>query len=334
LRHFNIPVFIPELACPFRCIYCNQYNITGNCKAPDESQVKETIELYLSTLLPGCGRVEVAFFGGSFTGLSMTEQNKYLEVVKPYLEKGLVNGIRISTRPDYISEAILSNLMEKGVVAIELGAQSLDEEVLQIAGRGHGAKVVKESAQMIKSLGFELGLQMMTGLPGDSPGKSIETARAIVALQADTTRIYPTLVIKDTPLAQLFEENKYKPQTFDDAIELCASLFEIFYAANIKVLRVGLHPSESFINGQTLLAGPFHQAFGEHVQTRVWYNRFATTPGFIEGGNLVLSLHPADLNAAIGHKALNKLMFLRYYKSVRFLPDISFKRGHYHVDIY
>jgi histone acetyltransferase (RNA polymerase elongator complex component) len=334
LRHFNIPVFIPEVACPFRCIYCNQYNITGNCKAPDPAQVKKTIDIYLSTLSAAKSRVEVAFFGGSFTGLSSMDQNRYLDIVKPYIESGRVHGIRISTRPDYISAAILSNLKKNGVVAIELGAQSMDDEVLGNIGRGHDADIVKTSSQMIKNYEFELGLQMMTGLPGDTDDTCIKTANAIVALQADTTRIYPTLVIRDTPLARLYAAKKYRPQTFEEAIGLCARLYEIFQSAGVKILRMGLHPTEGFSDGTTLLAGPFHQAFGELVMTCVWQNRFAKNPGFINRQNLVLSHHPSDLNAAIGHKAKNKLLLQRYYSSVRFLPDNSLKKGQYYADIY
>jgi histone acetyltransferase (RNA polymerase elongator complex component) len=236
--------------------------------------------MYLSTILVVNSRVEVAFFGGSFTGLSIHEQNDYLDAVKPYIDRGVVRGIRISTRPDYITEPILLNLKEKGIVAIELGAQSLDENVLSMINRGHSADAVKRSAQLIKSMGFELGLQMMTGLPGDTHDKSIETAKTIVSFHADTTRIYPTLVIKDTPLALLYAENKYKPQSLEEAIDLCASLYEIFHSAGVKILRMGLHPTESFFDGTTLLAGPFHQAFGELVQTRVWHNKFALNPGF------------------------------------------------------
>lgn len=334
MPHFNIPIFIPELACPFRCVYCNQYNITGSCKAPTVDDVKNVIDQHLTTLQPGCGRVEVAFFGGSFTGLSIAHQNEYLQVVQPYLESGRVDGIRISTRPDYISQELINNLSKKRVVAIELGAQSMDEEVLNLSGRGHTPRNVVNAAGMIKDAGFELGLQMMTGLPGDTPEKSLNTAHAIIELQADNTRIYPTLVIRDTPLEALYLHGKYSPQTIEEAIALCAQLYEVFQQAGVKVLRMGLHPAENFLNGQTLVAGPFHQAFGEQVMTQVWHLRFALYPGYLPGTKIDIYVNPAQLNAAIGYKALNRKKLQEYYRGVYFTADASIKKGHYHVDIH
>ncbi len=334
MRHYNIPVFIPELACPFRCVYCNQYNITGSCKAPDVAEVEDIIKKHLSTIDSAGSRVEVAFFGGSFTGLEMTLQQQYLDVVQPWLEKGLIRGIRISTRPDYITEEILVNLRRMGVTAIELGAQSLDDEVLKLSGRGHTTSHVKDAAQMIKSMGFELGLQMMTGLPGDSIEKSLQTAREIVELQADTTRIYPTLVIRDTPLAELFKKGEFNPQTLEEAGSLCARLYAIFQKAGINVLRMGLHPSEGFFNGKTLLAGPFHPAFGELVLTKVWQNKFAFLSDKCLSKKINIEVNPADINAAIGHKALNRIFLERYYGKVKFKANPDIVAGDFYVDNY
>ncbi len=332
MRHFNIPVFIPELACPFRCVYCNQFSITGNCKAPDIDEVKSIIETHLSTLHSGRGRIEVAFFGGSFTGLEWDVQMRYLETVQPYLQEGKVEGIRLSTRPDYIDEKGLVLLKEMGVVAIELGAQSLDDEVLQRSGRGHTVEEVEIASELIKSVGFELGLQMMTGLPGDSEEKALHTARKIVKLKADTTRIYPTLVIRDTPLAELFKKKIYSPQTLEESVELCARLYDIFAHEGVKILRMGLHPSEGFFSGESLLAGPFHPAFGELVLSEVWFHKLKHLPKTISGQMLTLIVNPSEINTVIGHKARNKIFLQKHFRKLKIIAGREVPKGDYHVD--
>jgi histone acetyltransferase (RNA polymerase elongator complex component) len=331
MRHFNIPVFIPELACPFRCVFCNQYSITSKLNAPTTDEVKTIIENHLETLPVHDAAIEVAFFGGSFTGLGIDEQNKYLDVVQTYMHSGRISGIRISTRPDYVTSDILKNLKNKGVVAVELGAQSLNDKVLKLSGRGHTAQQVELAAYRVKEKGFELGLQMMTGLPGDTDEYALETAHRIVELNADTTRIYPTLVIADTPLANIYKAGKYCPQTLEDAVNLSAKLFLIFINAGVKVLRTGLHPSDNFLTGEKLLAGPFHVAFGEMVMTHVWQERFSSIDSTFSGRAIQISVHPAELNAAIGHKAVNKEKLKSIYKKVRFATDLSLKKGTYYV---
>jgi histone acetyltransferase (RNA polymerase elongator complex component) len=197
MHHINIPIFIPELACPFQCIFCNQQKISGQEKLPTENEIRETIITHLATVLPNT-IVEIAFFGGSFTGLPLVEQERLLEIPQEFIKKGAVKGIRLSTRPDYISVEILALLKKMKVTAIELGAQSLVDKVLLKSGRGHNAQQVKFASKMILDAEFELGLQMMLGLPGDSERNAILTAQKIVQFGAHTTRIYPTLVIKDT----------------------------------------------------------------------------------------------------------------------------------------
>ena len=330
--HYNIPVFIPGLACPFYCVFCNQQSITGKCKAPDEIAVKHIIDTHLSTLTPGEGTIEVAFFGGSFTALDMEVQNRYLEMVKPYLEKGAVSGIRISTRPDFITHGILINLRSRGVVAIELGAQSLDDEVLEKSGRGHTVQQVETAAGLIYDHGFELGLQMMTGLPGDNEQKSLNTAQKIIELNAATTRIYPTLVIRNTPLEKLYARGAYFPQSLEEAVNLCAKLYELFQANKVKVLRTGLHPSEGMLNGESLVAGPFHPAFGELVMSKIWQNRLISKTRDISHYPLTIYVHPSDLNAAIGHKASNRKILEKEFGKIYFKSDITIKKGALYVD--
>ncbi|MGN0163001.1 MAG: elongator complex protein 3, partial [Candidatus Ornithomonoglobus sp.] len=205
MRKYNIPIFVPHKGCPFDCVFCNQNRITGHIKVKDVTpdEVTETIEEYLATLPKENRAVETAFFGGSFTGIPMEEQSALMERVQPYIEDGRIDGIRLSTRPDYISPEILDNLKRYHVTTIELGVQSMEDSVLKAANRGHTARQVKDAVRLIREYDFDLGLQMMTGLPGDTPQHSIETARQLTPLRPDCVRIYPTLTIKDTYLEKL-----------------------------------------------------------------------------------------------------------------------------------
>ena len=218
MKHYNIPIFIPELACPNRCIYCNQIHISGQLQAVKPEEIKQIIEQHLATFIRP-SEVELAFFGGSFTGIDEKDMLTYLQIVQPYIEQGEIKSIRISTRPDYINEKILDILQQYNVKDIELGAQSLNEEVLAFAKRGHTVRDVENASQLIKSYGFSLGLQMMIGLPLDTVEKSKETAKKILKLGAESTRIYPTLVINNTDLADLYRQNKYKALSLDEAVD-------------------------------------------------------------------------------------------------------------------
>lgn len=209
---------------------------------------------------------QIAYFGGTFTGLSMQEMRAYLEVTAPYVKSGAVNGVRISTHPNYINEEILSLLTEYNVTHIELGVQSMDDEVLVRSGRNYTAKTVEQSAQLIKRFGFVLGLQMMPGLPGDTFEKSTLTAQKIVSLGAKETRIYPTMVLKGTPLESLYQNKKYTPLGLEDAVSICANLKQYFEENEVAVLKIGLH---SGAVEDDIVAGPFHPAFGQLVNSRV-----------------------------------------------------------------
>lgn len=319
-NYYIIPVFIPEKACPFRCVYCNQYNITNKEKTPRPSDVDEIIRQYLGTFPEG-GTRRVAFFGGSFTGMAIEEQNQYLDAVQPYIRRGAIESVQISTRPDYINEAVLDNLAKKNVGIIEIGAQSLDNAVLRSAGRSHDAAAVCRAAQMIKKYSFKLGLQMMIGLPGDSFEKSFATAEKIVALGADYTRIYPTLIIKDTGLEKLYLSGAYQPLTLKEAVTWSKNLMLFFERNNVAVLRVGLHPSEGLRDGTTLLAGPFHPSFKELAASSVWSDILHDYFHDKSGNELIIYVNPKDINAAIGHCSENRKWLQTNYKTVKFLPD-------------
>lgn len=322
MKHYNIPIFIPELACPNRCIYCNQRHISGQLQAVKPEEIKQIIEQHLATFIRP-SEVELAFFGGSFTGIDEKDMLTYLQTVQPYIEQGEIKSIRISTRPDYINEKILDILQQYNVKDIELGAQSLDEEVLAFAKRGHTVRDVENASQLIKSYGFSLGLQMMIGLPLDSVEKSKETAKKILELGAESTRIYPTLVINNTDLADLYRQNKYKALSLEEAVDWTADIYKIFSQTSIKILRVGLHPSEALINGTELLAGPFHVSFKELVLTKIWQEKFEKLPI----NTKTILVNPKEINYAIGYNSKNKQLLQKKFPYLKFISDSNVELG-------
>ncbi|MEE1119937.1 MAG: radical SAM protein [Bacteroidales bacterium] len=322
MKHYNIPIFIPELACPNRCIYCNQRHISGQLQAVKPEEIKQIIEQHLATFIRP-SEVELAFFGGSFTGIDEKDMLTYLQTVQPYIEQGEIKSIRISTRPDYINEKILDILQQYNVKDIELGAQSLDEEVLAFAKRGHTVRDVENASQLIKSYGFSLGLQMMIGLPLDTVEKSKETAKKILKLGAESTRIYPTLVINNTDLADLYRQNKYKALSLDEAVDWTAEIYKIFSQSSIKILRVGLHPSEALINGTELLAGPFHVSFKELVLTKIWQEKFEKLPI----NTKTILVNPKEINYAIGYNSKNKQLLQKKFPYLKFISDSNVELG-------
>lgn len=261
----NIPIFIPHVGCRNDCVFCNQKSITGETQSPTFEKTDEIIRENLATL-PGNDHT-IAFFGGSFTGIGEELMEGYLKVAGKYVKSGQVRGIRLSTRPDYITEEILNILDCYGVTNIELGAQSLDDEVLKAANRGHGVEDVEKASEMILKRGITLGLQMMIGLPCDTREKSVATAKKIVSLGAKETRIYPTVVIKNTRLADMYTLGEYTPMSFDEAIDIAAECYSIFFDGEVKVLRIGLQNSEEL--KENAIGGFYHDALGEMVYSRV-----------------------------------------------------------------
>lgn len=322
MKHYNIPIFIPELACPNRCIYCNQRHISGQLQAVKPEEIKQIIEQHLATFIRP-SEVELAFFGGSFTGIDEKDMLTYLQTVQPYIEQGEIKSIRISTRPDYINEKILDILQQYNVKDIELGAQSLNEEVLAFAKRGHTVRDVENASQLIKSYGFSLGLQMMIGLPLDTVEKSKETAKKILKLGAESTRIYPTLVINNTDLADLYRQSKYKALSLNEAVDWTTEIYKIFSQSSIKILRIGLHPSEALINGTELLAGPFHVSFKELVFTKIWQEKFEKLPI----NTKTILVNPKEINYAIGYNSKNKQLLQKKFPYLKFISDSNVELG-------
>lgn len=268
-RHYIIPIFVPHRGCPHDCVFCNQNHITGQTADINSTFVENEIEEYLKTIRKNDRFVEVSFFGGSFTGIPMDEQTELLKPAKKALDEGKIDAIRLSTRPDYIDEKILDNLKAYGASIIELGVQSMDERVLKMSNRGHGTEEVYKASSLIKEYGFSLGLQMMLGLPGDNREKDIYTAREFVKIGPEMVRIYPALVVKDTYMERMYNNGKYKPLSVDEAVDICRDLYLIFESAGINIIRIGLQPTENIQPGQDVVAGPFHPAIRELVESRI-----------------------------------------------------------------
>ncbi len=319
-KHFNIPVFLPELACPHRCVFCDQEKISGTRGIPDPADVKDIIERHLQTLPPDA-EINIAFFGGSFTGLPLGMQKTYLALAYEYVKSGRVEALRISTRPDYINSEILALLKTYRVKTIELGAQSFDDEVLKLSQRGHSAQDIRRASKLIIENAFSLGLQMMIGLPGDTPEKALYTAREIVAAGADNTRIYPALVLKNTAMARMYNEGKYQALALEQAVRITKELTMIFEAGGVKILRTGLHPSEELNYGRSLIAGPYHPSFKELVLS----SRFKDTlAGLFEKrhkGNYSVLVSPQSINYAIGYASSNRSYFNKLGYEIIFIPD-------------
>ncbi len=289
MKKGNISIFVPHQGCPCACSFCNQKTITGKTFLPDAEYVDKTVKTALSK--KGYD-YEIAFFGGSFTAIDRDYMLELLSAAYPYVKSGEVSGIRISTRPDCITEEILDLLKKYGVTSIELGAQSMDDEVLEANRRGHTAQDVLNASEMIKNAGFELGLQMMTGLYKDTAEKSLETAKKIIEIKPQTVRIYPTVVLKNTYLAELYLSDEYKPLNVDDSVELCAVLVPMFEKAGIRVIRLGLHSGSDI--KENMLSGGFHDSFGELVKSRIMVNK-------------ILELPPADYQVFVNPRSISKL---------------------------
>ena len=304
-KHANVAIFVPHLGCPNQCSFCDQREISGAVSAPTAQEVKAVCEQALHQLGERAQQAEIAFFGGSFTAIDPAYQRQLLEAASPFVgEKGFL-GVRLSTRPDAIDRDILSMLKSYGVTAVELGAQSMDDRVLEMNQRGHNAQAVRDAARHIREAGLELGLQMMLGLYGDSPRGAMETAREFASLGADTVRIYPTVVLRHTRLEALYQSGEYLPMEFEEAVELSARLLEFFGEQGIPVIRCGLHDSPSLEGNR--VAGPYHPAFREVCEGRMFLRRAVRLLEGMPQGEVTLWVNPCNLSRMIGQKRCNLL---------------------------
>lgn len=292
-RNRIIPIFVPHLGCPHNCVFCNQKRISGEEKAATAEDVKKATA--------GFENCQVAFYGGSFTAVPASKQEELLGAAEGF-------SIRLSTRPDAIDEAVLSRLKRYGVETVELGAQSLDDEVLELSGRGHTAQDVENASRMIKDAGFKLILQMMTGLPGDTKEKTVETARKIISLKPDGVRIYPTVIVKDTELCDMWKAGKYREHTVEEAVDWCSEIVPMFDGAGIPVIRLGLNPTDE-LSGGAALGGAYHPALGELVKARIMrdeLDRRLAAGDYERDGDTVILRVPADkISQAVGQHRCN-----------------------------
>ncbi|MBQ9901788.1 MAG: radical SAM protein [Clostridia bacterium] len=304
-RHSNISIFIPHNGCPHRCAFCNQRTISGTAAQPTAKDVRKAVNIALSSPDFDGANAEIAFFGGSFTAIDRRYMIQLLEAANQFIVSGKVAGIRISTRPDAIDGEILTILKQYGVTSIELGAQSMRDEVLEMNRRGHTAQDVIDASRLIKEYGFSLGLQMMTGLYGDDNVGARYTARQIAALRPDTVRIYPTVVLEGTELAEKMRSGEYYPQGYEDAAKLCAQLLRFFEQKRIKVIKLGLHASDG-VEG-SMVGGAYHPAFRELCEGILYYNLIKETlrEQYPDGGDFTVYVPKSDLSKATGQKKRN-----------------------------
>jgi histone acetyltransferase (RNA polymerase elongator complex component) len=320
-----IPVFLPHAGCPHRCIFCNQSAVTGRAE-PDPAGARREIEEKLAWASPGKAPwVEIAFFGGNFLGTEPSVRRTYLEAADFFCQKGLARGIRFSTRPETISPHSLESLKGFDVRTVEIGVQSLDDAVLASCCRGHSAQESKDAAEKVREAGYCLGLQLMAGLPGQSRESALESARQAAALCPDFVRIYPTLVLAQSPLANLWRKGAYKPLSLEEAVEICAGMLAVFVEAGIPVARMGLCEDPALSTPGAVLAGPRHPAFGHLAQCALFLEKArrvlkAAPP---PGDTACLLVHPASISRMRGHGNSNVELLKKEFglKRLEVAPD-------------
>jgi len=339
MKQYIIPIFVPHLGCPNDCIFCNQKSISGQKKQITKEEVQKIIEEHLESIVNPT-KVEIAFFGGSFTGIEVELQKELLETAYEYIKLKKVHSIRISTRPDYIDKSVLKMLKKYKVKTIELGVQSTNDYILNRAGRGHTFEDVKKASKLIKMYGFDLGHQMMVGLPESTNLDDINTAKALIKLKPKMVRIYPVLVIKGTHLEKECLNGKYKPLTVVQAVETCKELVRLFTDKNIDVIRIGLQPTDSISDptnfGSEVLDGPFHPAFRQLVESSLWYDVIVSKIKKlnVKVMQVEVTVNPLDINNVIGHKKENITKLKDVYDvDLIVTPNEKIKQGKSKIEI-
>jgi histone acetyltransferase (RNA polymerase elongator complex component) len=312
-KHVNIPIFIPHMGCPNNCVFCNQHTISGH-GGFELQRAEREIEEALSTVLKDTP-TEIAFFGGSFTGIERELMVSLLELAESYVRSGRVESVRLSTRPDYIDAEILDILSRYSVRTIELGLQSLDEGVLIASRRGHSVECAERACRAIKEAGFELIGQMMIGLPQSTPESEIETARAICGLGADGARVYPTVVFAETELSEMMARGEYIPLELEDAVARTAKVLDVFDRAGVPCIRVGLCASENLSDASKAIAGANHVAIGEMAMSALYFDRICAELDRLgaRGGGVTVFVSRGSVSKAVGQKKLNKAKICEKY---------------------
>lgn len=329
MKKYNVGLFVPHAGCPHRCVFCNQKSISGQLKDLTIDDVDKAVKTALDSSPEGEG--EIAFFGGSFTAIDRDYMTCLLESAKKYVSQGLFKGIRISTRPDAVDEEICEILKENLVTSVELGCQSMDDEVLKANKRGHTSTDVEKSTKLLKEYGFEVGHQMMTGLYKSSYEKDIDTAEKLIRLSPDTVRIYPTIVLENTELCRLYRQGEYKVMGEDETVKLCAALLLMFHENNIPVIRLGLHSGGGVEEGYA--AGFYHPAFRQLCESEIYLRRIIekTEKQNIKKGRILVITAPEALSCAIGQKKKNALRLQEMGYSAVF--SVSDGIGRYDVKV-
>ena len=310
-KNYIIPIFVPHLGCPNDCTFCNQKKISGQKKNITKQDVKSIIDYYLDNFKEADKKIEVAFFGGSFTGIQKEIQEELLSAAYEYIEKGKVHGIRISTRPDYIDKDILKFLKMYKVETIELGVQSTNDFILSKCKRGHTFNDVKKASKLIRKYKFNLGHQMMVGLPDSTQKDEIVTAKDLIKLRPKMVRIYPVLVIKDTKLEEDFQNGEYLPNTLEQAVETSAILLKMFEKKKIDVIRIGLQSTDEICNPENetsqVVAGPYHPAFRQLVESRIYYEEISEKIKKLNNKvkSIKVIVNGKSINNFVGHKREN-----------------------------
>ncbi len=317
MKHSNIAIFVPHAGCPNACSFCNQKTITAQSGLPRAADVQRICAQAVHEVR-NPRYTEVAFFGGSFTAIDRLYMLELLDAVQPFLREDGFSGIRISTRPDCIDREVLALLKERGVTAIELGAQSMCDSVLLANDRGHTVQDVVDACVLIREYGFELGLQMMVGLYRSRMEDEIATIRQILSIHPDTVRIYPVAVLRGTKLAQFYENGEYLLFSFEEAVDLCASALEAFAQEGIRVIKCGLHASE-FVE-KDCIAGFYHPAFREICESRLLRRKIAAETA-MQPGHYLVAVHPSCVSRAVGHGRENLSYFAQHGICAKIIGD-------------
>ena len=323
MNYKNIPIFVSHLGCPNDCVFCNQKKISGVSEPYNIAECEKIIEEALKYMKNSSENTEIAFFGGSFTGIPIEQQKEYLNLAHGYVKSKKVAGIRLSTRPDYINAEILDLLKQYGVTTIELGVQSMSDHVLELNKRGMTTADTLNAVKEIRKYGFALGIQMMTSMYGSNNDTDIFTAKEIIKLKPDFARIYPTVVIEDTELYELYKNEKYQTKTLDETVALCAEIYKLFKEADIPIIRLGLMSSDE-INTDKVI-GAYHPAFGELVMAKYYYNLIMEKIGDSVGDTLIIEAPAALFSKISGHKKENTEKFLEKFKQVKLIVSNQFK---------
>jgi histone acetyltransferase (RNA polymerase elongator complex component) len=320
-KPFVIPIFIPHAGCPHRCIFCDQTRTTNRSEAlPTTAQLDETIQRFLSYRQDAQRYTEISFYGGNFLGLPLDHILFFLESVSKHISEKKIQGIRFSTRPDTITPQRLDLLAQFPVSTVELGVQTMNDDVLRASGRGHSVQDIHDAVGLLKTGSYRLGLQMMVGLPGDTEETAMTTGKRVADLAPDFVRIYPTLVLAGSRLESWYQQDRYSPLTLEDAVALTKRLYMLFVSHRIKVIRMGLQATEGLYSGADLVAGPFHPAFGELVHSAMWLDimrKEIQSMDLKRHQALIVELHPKLISRIKGHKKKNMAFLSREFSLLK-----------------